>query len=107
MTNIAFIGCAHIHTPGFVKAVKNRKDLMVKTVWDHDAARGQKYADEIGARLHGDVKPILADPEIAGVVICSETERHHDLVLPAPDAKKDKSAEKPLAFAAKDAVCMG
>jgi predicted dehydrogenase len=106
MTNIAFIGCAHIHTPGFVKAVKNRKDLMVKTVWDHDAARGQKYADETGARFIGDLKPILADPEVSAVIICSETDRHHDLVLPAAEAKKDMFAEKPLGFATKDGYAM-
>jgi predicted dehydrogenase len=106
MTNIAFIGCAHIHTAGFVKAVKNRKDILIKSVWDHDAARGQKYADEAQARFIGDVKTILADPEITAVVITSETDRHHDLVLPAVEAKKDLFVEKPLGYAAKDGFAM-
>jgi len=106
MTNIAFIGCAHIHTPGFVKAVKNRKDLMIKSVWDHDAARGQKYADDAQARFIGDYKTILADPEVTAVVITSETDRHHDLVMAAVEAKKDLFVEKPLGYAAKDGFAM-
>src|SRR3954452_15113912 len=106
MTKIGLIGCAHIHTPGFVKTIKARKDVMIKTVWDHDAARGQKYADDIEARFMGDLKTILGDPQISAVVICSETDRHHDLVLPAAEAKKDLFVEKPLGFAARDAYVM-
>src|SRR4051812_26626360 len=78
MVNIALLGCAHIHTPGFVKTVKSRKDVMIKTVWDHDKERGQKYADDLEARFIGDVKTILNDPEVKAVVICSETNRHAD-----------------------------
>jgi predicted dehydrogenase len=106
MTNIALIGCAHIHTPGFVKKIKDHGDVTIKTVWDHDAARGQKFADDSQARFMGDLAPILADPEISAVVICSETDRHHDLVLPAAEAKKDLFAEKPLGFAAADGYAM-
>src|SRR3954469_20533233 len=103
MINIALIGCAHIHTPGFVKTIKARKDVMIKSVWDHDAARGQKYADDIEARFIGDIKTILADPEVAAVVIGSETVRHQDRVVPAAEAKKNLFVEKPLGLAAKDA----
>jgi len=106
MTNIAILGCAHIHTPGFVKKIKDRSDVMIKTIWDHDPARGQKYADDVQARFIGDLKPILADPEIHAVVICSETNRHHDLVVPAAEAKKDLFVEKPLGFASDDGYKM-
>ena len=106
MTNIAFLGCAHIHTPGFLKLIKSRGDVMLKTVWDHDAPRGQKYADDAGARFIGDVNTILHDPEISAVVVCSETERHHDLVLPIAQAKKHLFVEKPLGFASQDGYAM-
>ena len=41
---MALVGCAHIHTPGFVTLLKGRKDVKVKSVWDHDAARAEKRA---------------------------------------------------------------
>jgi len=42
MKNIGLVGCAHIHTPGFVKAILNRPDLKVIKVWDPNPARSQK-----------------------------------------------------------------
>jgi predicted dehydrogenase len=106
MTNIALLGCGHIHAPGFIKNVKARTEVQIKSVWDHDAARGQARADEIGARFIGDVKTILGDPEIKAVAIYSETDRHRDLVVPSAEAKKDLFVEKPLGFAAADAYVM-
>ena len=33
---LAFVGCAHIHTPGFIKLLNaNRPVVRVKSVWDH------------------------------------------------------------------------
>lgn len=108
MNQLAFIGCAHIHTPGFIKAIQRRSsELMVKSVWDHDASRGQHRADELGARFIGDLKTILADPEISAVVICSETDRHQDLVLATVEAqKKLLFVEKPLGMGANDGYAM-
>ena len=87
---------------GFLKAIKSRTDLTIKSVWDHDAARGQQFADNAGARLIPDAKSIFDDPQINAVVITPETDRHHDLVLSAAAAKKDMFVEKPLGFAAAD-----
>ena len=64
MTSIAFLGVGHIHTPGFINMLKKRNDISVKSVWDHHKVRGQQRADELDARFIGDVKTILADPEI-------------------------------------------
>lgn len=106
MTSIAFLGVGHIHTPGFINMLKKRSDIQVKSVWDHQANRGQIRADELGARFIGDLKTVLADPEIKAVVVCSETDRHEQLVLPTVEAKKHVFVEKPLGFTAKDAVSM-
>jgi len=103
---IAFVGVAHIHTPGFVNLIKSRKEVKVKAVWDHDAARAEKSAGELGAKVVKDANEIWSDPEIKAVVICSETNRHHDLVLAAAKAGKDMFAEKPLGITAKESVAM-
>lgn len=93
---LSLAGCAHIHTPSFVKLLKGRKDVRVKQVWDHDAARAEKRAKELGAKVVADPAEIWGDGEVAGVVICSETNRHGDLVSAAAKAKKHMFVEKPL-----------
>jgi len=65
---------------------------------------GQKYADEIGARFIGDVKPISPIRRSRGRHLLGD-DRHHDWFSRA-EAKKDMFAEKPLGFAAKDGYAM-
>jgi predicted dehydrogenase len=103
---MAFVGCAHIHTPGFINLLKGRKDVKVKSVWDHEAARAEKRAKELGAQVAREIKTVWSDPEIAAVVICSETNRHHDLVLAAAKAGKHMFVEKPLGITARESNAM-
>ena len=105
---LAFIGCAHIHTPGFVRLLaRERKDVKVKYVWDHDAARAEKRAKELpGSQVVSEVKEVWADPDVAAAVICSETNRHRDLVFAAAEAKKHLFVEKPLGITAAESVAM-
>lgn len=103
---LAFVGCAHIHTPGFISLLKKREDVKVKSVWDHDRARAETRAKELGARVVNDANDVWLDPEIAAVVICSETNRHHELVLAAARAGKHLFVEKPLGITAKESTAM-
>ena len=103
---VALVGAAHIHTPGFIDLVKKRQDVRVKSVWDHDAARAQQRAKDLNSAVVEDVNQILADPEIQAVIIYSETNRHHDLVLAAAKAGKHMFAEKPLGITAKESLAM-
>jgi predicted dehydrogenase len=97
---LAFVGCAHIHTPGFIDLLNRRKDVRVKSVWDHDGARAEKRAKQLKAQTVSDLEAVWSDPDIQGVVICSETNRHHDLILAAAKAGKHMFAEKPLGITA-------
>ncbi len=103
---VALVGGAHIHTPGFVDLVKKRNDVMVKYVWDHDAARAEKRGKELNAPVVGELEKIWSDPAIQAVVIYSETNRHHDLVLAAAKAGKHMFVEKPLGITAKESLAM-
>jgi predicted dehydrogenase len=103
ISQLALVGCAHIHTPGFVKRIQARQDVAVKYVWDHQPERAERWAAELNAQVAPDVATILADAAIPAVVICSETNRHEQLVLPAAAAKKHMFVEKPLGFASADA----
>lgn len=97
---LAIVGCAHIHTPAFVRLLKERNDVAVKWVWDHDTARANKHAGTLGARIAKAPEEVWADRDVQGVVICSETDRHRDLVLAAAAASKHMFVEKPLGITA-------
>ncbi len=75
ITQLALVGCAHIHTPGFVKRIQARQDVAVKYVWDHQPARAERWAAELNAEVAPDVATILADAAIPAVVICSRKKR--------------------------------
>jgi len=103
---VALVGGAHIHTPSFIDLVKTRPDVRVKAVWDHDAARAAKRAKDMNSQVVDNLEKIWTDPEITAVVIFSETNRHHDLVLAAAKAGKHMFAEKPLGITAKESLEM-
>ena len=104
--SVALVGGAHIHTPGFIKRLNERPDVMVRWVWDHDAARAAKRAAELNAPAADSLEQIWNDPEIAAVVICSETNRHEPLVRAAAAARKHMFVEKPLGMGAADGNSM-
>ena len=70
----AFLGVAHIHTPGFIGMLNKRADeIRIKAVTDHDTERGQRRAGELpGSTFVADPQAILDDPEITSVIICAE-----------------------------------
>lgn len=107
MKHIALIGCAHIHTPNFVKKLTARTDISVDMVWDHDAARAKKNAELLpNSHVIAKTAEAFDDKNIDAVVICSETDRHLDLVAGAAASKKHMFVEKPLGLGAKDACRM-
>lgn len=106
MKRIAFVGCAHIHTPAFVNKLKERNDMQVVGVWDHDAARAKKNADQFSCGTYVSHNEIWKDKSIDAVVICSETNLHKELAMAAAKAGKHMFIEKPLGFAGKDAFAV-
>jgi predicted dehydrogenase len=103
---LALVGCAHIHTPSYVGHLAKRPDVGVKYVWDHDRARAAKRASELKAKPVADPAEVWSDHSVSSVVICSETNRHRDLVLAAAKAGKHMFVEKPLGIAARESADM-
>lgn len=101
MRSLAFIGCAHIHTPGFVDAVLKR-GIPVRGVWDQDPDRAQRTAEKLGAEIH-QLDAVLTDPAVDAVVITSETNHHLDLVKHVVAAGKPMFVEKPIGCSGHDA----
>lgn len=102
-TELALVGCAHIHTPGFIKRIQARSDVKVKYVWDHNQTRAERWASELSAAVVTELDRIWTDRNVPAVVICTETNRHAEVVLPATAAHKHLFVEKPLGFGADDA----
>ncbi len=98
----AFLGTAHIHTPGFIKTIKERADVECKYVYDHDAERAAKNAEQLGATV-ADIDTILGDAAVTSIVICSETRHHVELATRVAAAGKHLFIEKPLAISGEDA----
>jgi predicted dehydrogenase len=106
MATIALLGAAHIHTPGFVKKLVARDDSSVKYVVDHDADRAAKNAEQLPGSTVTDMDAALGDAAVDAVVICSETNRHEDLVTATCAAGKHLFVEKPLGMGASDSFAM-
>jgi predicted dehydrogenase len=106
MPQVALAGCAHIHTPGFVKRLQARRDVRVKSVWDHDRDRARRWAGELGAGVAPAPEAVWEDGEITAAIICSETVRHLELVTAGAAAGKHLFVEKPLGMRAADAYEM-
>ncbi|MCB0099313.1 MAG: gfo/Idh/MocA family oxidoreductase, partial [Caldilineaceae bacterium] len=67
MIQVALVGCAHIHTPGFAKRMQERSDVNVKTVWDHDEARAQRWSAELNAARVAEPSSIWSDDTLDAV----------------------------------------
>ncbi len=107
MKTLGFLGVAHIHTPGFVKRLNERRDeFRVKAVWDNQPARARIAADHLSGATVMELDAIVGDDEIDAVVVCSETALHRELVEAAAAAGKDMFVEKPLGITASDAYAM-
>ena len=106
MTKLALVGASHVHTPGFVKKLQDYPDIQVKYVWDRLQPVAERRAVELGAAAVTDPVQVWEDGEVSAVVICSETNIHKELVLPAAAAKKHLFIEKPLGIGAADAAVM-
>ncbi len=106
MIPIGLVGCAHIHTPGFVKSLLTRPNLKVTSVWDPNPARSQKRANDLGAIVVNDPADIWTNKDITAVIICSETNRHQELVAAGAKSRKHLFVEKPLGMGSKDSFAM-
>jgi predicted dehydrogenase len=106
MIQLAFLGCSHIHTPGFIHMLGKRSDMKVTRVYDADERRSKFSAEKLGASVAASPEEVLSDDKIQGVIVCSETSAHEPLVVAAARAKKHLFVEKPLGMGSRDGYVM-
>jgi len=104
MVNIAFLSTAHIHTKSFIKDISGGTDgRRVYAIWDDVADRGQRYAEQCGAKFVADINALLADDQVDAVAICAENARHLPLLEKALAVRKPVFCEKPIVTTVADA----
>ncbi|MDR1565657.1 MAG: Gfo/Idh/MocA family oxidoreductase, partial [Treponema sp.] len=97
MVNVLMLSKWHVHAEGYARFVNEQPDAKVTCVWDEDAARGQEWANKIGAAFEPDLNKALARSDVDGVVVCTATSEHEKVMIAAANAKKHIFTEKALA----------
>ena len=104
--NIAIISYWHVHAEGYTREILEKTDSKVTAIWDEDAARGRKYAEQFGATFYESYDELLADQSIDGIVLNSATSEHTKLILKAIEAGKKIFSEKVLALTTADCMAI-
>lgn len=88
------LSTAHVHAPGYARALANRKDAELVGIFDADAERGKSFASSWNTKRL-DLEEFMSVTE--AVVVCSENTKHLEYIELAARAGKPILCEKPLA----------
>ncbi|MDA3799631.1 MAG: Gfo/Idh/MocA family oxidoreductase [Kiritimatiellae bacterium] len=103
MAKIAVISTAHIHSKSFLKDLQElTTEKGAYVIWDENAARGMKRAEEFNSRFEPNLDVVLQDDSVEGFLICAENTRHLALMERVMPIRKPVMCEKPLATSIED-----
>jgi len=100
---LALVGGAHIHAPNFANRMANAENVTTKYVWDPSSETANTRQQVTGGEIVSDPSVIFNDPDVDGIVICSQTNLHTQLVIPAAQAGKHMFVEKPVGMNGREA----
>ncbi|MGH7143961.1 MAG: Gfo/Idh/MocA family protein [Planctomycetota bacterium] len=102
MLKIAILGCAHGHANEYCRRwLESDFGVRAACVWDHDAARARKAAEQFKLEVAETPEAALLHADAA--LIAAETNRHAELVEIAAAAGKPIILQKPIATTLADA----
>jgi 1,5-anhydro-D-fructose reductase (1,5-anhydro-D-mannitol-forming) len=104
MFRVAMLSRWHVHAGGYANEVSDVPGVLVTAVWDEQPDRGREWAGQLGVAFEPDYEKLLARPDVDGVLVCSPTSMHRELIVAAARAGKHIFTEKVLAFTLKDAL---
>lgn len=104
MVKIGILSAAHLHAASYVAQIHAHPDAQLVGLWDADASRAEKWAEQWGCSPFADVDALFDVCD--AVAICSENINHRPLTEQAARAKKPVLCEKPLATTPNDALLM-
>lgn len=93
---IGIMSFAHMHAHSYADSLKQLPDVELVGIFDDDSSRGTEAASTYETTHYGDKDEFLQQ-EMDAVIICSENNRHKEMVFAAARAKKHILCEKPIA----------
>jgi 2-desacetyl-2-hydroxyethyl bacteriochlorophyllide A dehydrogenase len=95
------IGCGEIAVEN-ARALRAAGNAVITSTADPDIALARSLAAASGARFSSEVEPLLADPDVDAVLICTPHHLHAGLAMAAAAAGKHVVVEKPMATSVSD-----
>src|SRR5699024_4869479 len=90
------------HAYSYANVLKNLSDVTFSGIYDDNPERGEKAAERYSTVYYSDRAEFLAQTMDA-VIICSENNKHKEMVIDAAKAKKHILCEKPISTNIEDA----
>lgn len=97
MFKVAMLSKWHVHAAGYANEFSKIPGCSVAYVWDEEADRGQKWADELGVPFVACLDELLAKDDFQGVIVDTPTTMHEEVITKAVRAGKHVFTEKALA----------
>lgn len=103
VVNVGIIGCGVV-APTHALALAGIAGAELVAVADRSEQRLAEFSREFGvSKSYGDHEPLLADPEIDAVCVCTPHHLHAPIAIDAARAGKHVLVEKPMATNLEDA----
>ncbi|WP_186668403.1 Gfo/Idh/MocA family protein [Sporosarcina sp. BP05] len=99
---IGIMSFAHMHAYSYANGLTRLPDVELVGIFDDDIDRGKEAAETYHTTHYSDQAGFLA-LDMDAVIICSENNRHKEMVMHAAKAKKHILCEKPIATNLADA----
>ena len=99
---IGIISFAHGHANSYCHRMLTFDDVKLVGCWDDDEERGKSAANQFGMSYSPHLEDVINHPDIQGVIVTCETNRHAEMVIAAAEAGKDILCQKPMALTLED-----
>lgn len=99
---VGIMSFAHLHAEGYIGNLRSMPDIEYIGFADDDSERLQKYGEQFESKTFARYEDLLAEKPDA-VIICSENNKHRELVEMAAEAGCHILCEKPIATNEEDA----
>src|SRR5690242_10100758 len=97
MIKVAMVSFWHVHARDYARQAANHPETEIVAAWDEVPERGRAAAEALGARFYERFEDLLAQPDIAAVIVDTPTNIHRDIIIAAAQAGKHIFTEKVLA----------
>ena len=96
MINVASVGFWHLHGADYAGEAQRHPEVNLVAGWDEDPERLRVAGERFGLRTVGDLDTLLADSSVDGVIVCTATADHREIVTRCLTAGKHVFVEKVL-----------